>query len=130
MCNRTLSIFLILVSLVVISLLIFLFLPAQSVKAQQNPFLITPYYGSETITSRFDHEYPTYTGYPDNNNNIFTRHDGARWTPPGPVELDNCDTGVNCYDGHNGYDFALSYERVLAAAIGQVTFVCRPGYRS
>lgn len=64
--------------------------PASTARAQQPPFLITPYYGNEAITSRFDHEYPTYTFPPDNNNNIFTRHDGSRWIPPtlSRIELD------------------------------------------
>ena len=31
-----------------------------------------------------------------------------------------CTGGVNCYDGHNGYDLNLSYESVLSAAAGTV----------
>lgn len=101
--------------------------PVLKVKAQQVPFLISPYYGTENINSFFDHEYPTYylvpngNGNPGSENNIFTRYDGARWTnPPDPVDKNNCTTGVNCYDGHDGYDFSLVYERVLAAADGEI----------
>lgn len=86
-----------------------------------SPFLSSPYYDTKTITSYFDHESP---------NNIFTRYDGSRWTnPPTPVDVVNCTTGTNCYDGHDGTDFAGfvpvygtdHYQPILAAASGEVT---------
>ena len=83
-----------------------LLLPARQAQAQQTTFLITPYYGNATITSRFDHEFPTPV---TNRVNVFRRHDGARWTdPPTLVDVNNCTQGVNCYDGHNGYDRVLA----------------------
>ncbi|MCL5999230.1 MAG: peptidoglycan DD-metalloendopeptidase family protein [Chloroflexi bacterium] len=86
--------------------------PTQPVQAQgQAPFLTTPYYGHKAINPFFDHEYPYY-----GTNQIFTRYDGSRWT-----NMSGCTLGVNCYDGHNGYDFAMWYESVLAAADGTVT---------
>jgi len=118
---RTFAIPLGIVLLLVLSPILSLLLPAREAQAQQTPFLITPYYGNATITSRFDHEYPTYGRTPNSNNNIFRRTDGARWTnPPTPVDVNNCTQGVNCYDGHDGYDFTRAenggYFRVLAAA--------------
>lgn len=100
---------------------------AQRVNAQvTSPFLSSPYYDTKTITSHFDHELPNYV-----ENNIFTRYDGIRWTdPPTPVDVINCDTGINCYDGHDGIDFGgfdsgsqtnNYYEPVIAAASGYVT---------
>ncbi len=85
-----------------------------------SPFLNRPYYGTKSITSYFDHEFPNYA-----QNNIFTRYDGVLWTNT-PVDAINCNTGINCYDGHDGIDFGnfdpLSnyYEPVLAAASGYV----------
>lgn len=122
---RTFTISLSIVLVLALSPVTTLLFPARQVQAQQTPFLITPYYGNATITSRFDHEYPTPA---TNLVNVFRRHDGARWTnPPTPVDLYNCQQGVNCYDGHNGYDFVLpgngGYDRVLAAAGGTVTEV-------
>lgn len=99
-----------------------LFFSLQEVKAQQNEpiFLTTPYFGSKTIKSFFDHEYPTYAGSPNNNNAIFTRYDGRRWTG---VPKDSCveTPENNCYDGHDGIDVGLSYEHAIAAADGIVT---------
>lgn len=34
--------------------------------------------------------------------------------------MSGCTLGINCYDGHDGYDFAMNYDRVLAAASGMV----------
>ncbi len=98
------------------------FAPVQVVHAQQTEAfsIITPYYGSKQINSFFDHSTPTYAS-----NNIFVRYDGHQFT--GNVAIGNCTTdtnnfpgNTNCYDGHNGLDVAMSYERVLAAADGVV----------
>jgi murein DD-endopeptidase MepM/ murein hydrolase activator NlpD len=75
--------------------------------------LITPYYGTKTIRSYFDHNYPTYT-----NDNKFVRYDGQQWI--GNVDINNCQNYVNCYDGHNGLDIVMDYEDVLATADGMV----------
>ncbi len=80
------------------------------------PFLHRPYYGPQTILQRtvsfVDHDKPWYV--PDG---IFVRYDGRKWlnTPIG-----NCRGGMNCYDGHNGYDLNLWFEPVLSAAAGVI----------
>ncbi|MES4787268.1 MAG: hypothetical protein C4294_17265, partial [Nitrospiraceae bacterium] len=79
------------------------------------PFLISPYYGSHSINSFFDHEYPTYGA---NANGTIVIYTGERRGPP--ASSTNCTLGFSCYDGHDGYDFNLSYESVLAAAGGTV----------
>ncbi len=87
---------------------------------QQNatpvPFMHRPYYGSQTVgqrtTSFVDHDKPWYV-----NDGIFVRYDGMRWTN---VAIGSCIGGVNCYDGHNGYDLNMWYEPVLSVAAGTV----------
>ncbi len=80
------------------------------------PFMHRPYYGSQSIaqrtTSFVDHDKPWYV-----NDGIFVRYDGAKWTN---VAIGSCTGGVNCYDGHNGYDLNLWYEPVLSVAAGTV----------
>jgi hypothetical protein len=75
-----------------------------------------PYYGSLTLAQRtvsfVDHDQPWYS-----NDGTFVRYDGAKWTH---VSIGSCTGGVNCYDGHNGYDFNLWFEPVLSAAAGTV----------
>ena len=81
------------------------------------PFMHRPYYGSRSISSRtvsfVDHDHPWY-----DNDGTFVRYDGAKWTN---VSIGTCTGGVNCYDGHNGYDLNMWYEPVLSAAAGTVT---------
>lgn len=94
---------------------------APVVSAQQTAFLYAPFYGARLVNSLFDHHYPTFSTNADNQ---FRRFDGASYTnPPYALDAVNCDTGVDCYDGHEGIDLAMSYERVLAAADGTVTEV-------
>ncbi len=80
------------------------------------PFLHRPYYGNQTILQRtisfVDHDKPWYV-----NDGIFVRYDGKKWTN---ATISSCIGGVNCYDGHNGYDLNLHYEPVLSAAAGTV----------
>jgi len=80
------------------------------------PFMHRPYYGSRTIAQRtvsfVDHDRPWY-----DNDGVFVRYDGAKWTN---VSIGSCIGGVNCYDGHNGYDLNLRYEPVLSVAAGTV----------
>jgi murein DD-endopeptidase MepM/ murein hydrolase activator NlpD len=126
------------ISLLVAALGLTALLPTRKVAAQTpTPFLITPYFGTHTISSYFDHEYPTYhnppngDGTPNGDNRIFTRYDNNRWVenlnlnPPLRVDINGCNNGYgnNCYDGHNGIDFSgpFYYEHVIAAADGTVT---------
>lgn len=80
------------------------------------PFMRRPYYGSKTVAQRtvsfVDHDRPWY-----DNDGTFVRYDGAKWTN---VSIGSCTGGVNCYDGHNGYDLNLWYEPVLSVAAGMV----------
>ncbi|HVB21154.1 MAG TPA: DUF5719 family protein [Ktedonobacteraceae bacterium] len=80
------------------------------------PFMYRPYYGTQSIaqrtTSFVDHDKPWYV-----TDGIFVRYDGARWTN---VPIGSCTGGVNCYDGHDGYDLNLWFEPVLSVAAGTV----------
>ncbi len=87
-------------------------------------FLTLPFMGPHIVTSLFDHCYPDY-----GTDNRICRYDGAMasssvggpdpsftagyaQTPGGHDYL--------YYDGHDGYDYALTYEPVAAAAPGTV----------
>ena len=89
---------------------------SKSQAAVPTPFMHRPYYGSKTVaqrtTSFVDHDKPWYV-----NDGIFVRYDGMKWTN---VSIGSCTGGVNCYDGHNGYDLNLWYEPVLSVAAGTV----------
>ncbi len=95
-----------------------------SSKPAPGAFLTLPFMGRHIVTSIFDHCYPDYgtsgavcrydgvqatsrVGGPDPN---FT--EGYAQTPGGHDYL--------YYDGHDGYDYALTYEPVAAAAPGTV----------
>ncbi len=97
--------------------------PQSNIAANQQfaipwPFLMRPYYGDQDIQSRitsyFDHDRPWY-----DSDDVFVRHDGKRWVNSGASVL-NCQPGVNCYDGHNGYDLNMRFEPVLSSAPGTV----------
>jgi murein DD-endopeptidase MepM/ murein hydrolase activator NlpD len=93
-------------------------------KPTSGPFLVAPYGGWTEITSFFDHDYPDYAV--DGkivlaNGLTATAGDGqasdlfpAYWSPA-------LRQYVN-YDGHNGIDYDISYQPVLAAAAGTVSF--------
>ena len=87
------------------------------------PFLTRPYWHAHTVTSIFDHCNPDYS------------QDGKVCEFDGTVALktSGADASFNrgyaitpkgsdylYYDGHNGWDYALSYEPVVAAAAGTV----------
>jgi murein DD-endopeptidase MepM/ murein hydrolase activator NlpD len=88
----------------------------QAFPARHVPFMHRPYYGKRTILQRtvsyVDHDKPWYV-----NDGVFVRFDGTRWTHAG---IRSCRAGVNCYDGHNGYDLNLWFEPVLSTAAGTV----------
>jgi len=92
--------------------------------AQGAAFLSVPYYGSRTVNSFFDNEYPDYVI-----NDRIVMYDGSvarrsHGTCGGssmayfsqPYGQGKC----IWYDGHSGYDFALVNEKVLASADGQI----------
>lgn len=94
------------------------------VSPARRPFLDSPYRGWTAIVSYFDHDSPNYvtdgivtiaTGQQAAPDRVHTRSDfPAYW-----------DAGLRqylFYDGHNGYDFNISYQPVFAAAAGKVIF--------
>lgn len=82
-------------------------------------FLITPYYSSQRINSFFDHELPN-----GDKNSYLLKYTGKEEYDP---DSRYCTVGVNCYDGHSGYDFDLQYKEVIAAASGTVEYAGRDG---
>ncbi len=97
-------------------ILVWLFAPERKVSAQGPPptFLGPIYYGSNPVTAVFDHDLPylSIPGDPDDGN-VCTRHNTG--TPCNP----NPPNGFG-YDEHDGIDYGLDYEPVLAAADGVV----------
>lgn len=81
--------------------------------------------GLDRITSYFDHEYPLLPpviggSEPPGSGDTTLLFNGERR----PGTLFDCDLGVNCYSGHDGYDFAYDLPKgtpILAAAEGEVT---------
>jgi len=73
--------------------------------------------GPRRVSSWFDHTYPNYGMNCD-----ATIWSSRHYTGCARTNRDTCDTGVSCYDGHNGIDFqSLSpSEQVFAAAPGTV----------
>lgn len=86
---------------------------------EPTPFLYAPYFGTKSINAVFDHEYPRYIDeidYPGDPSVIPTtimHNDGNRY--------DDNDTDSYGYSGHDGIDYSLSYEYVLAAHNGTIT---------
>ena len=93
--------------------------------AGPGPFLTRPYWNWHGVNSIFDHCNPTYAV------------DGRLCNVDGSVDLASYGsdpyfpkgyptypggTDYVYYDGHNGWDIALNYETVLAAAPGTVTY--------
>lgn len=93
-------------------------------RARSGPFLVSPYGGWTDVVSFVDHDLPDYevdgkivlangltaTAGDGSSSDFFPSY----WSP-------QLRQYVN-YDGHNGYDFDISYQPVLAAAAGTVTF--------
>ena len=87
-------------------------------------FLTLPFMGPHIVTSLFDHCYPDY-----GTNGTICRYDGTQAS----AKVGGPDPGFDAgyaqtpaghdylyYDGHDGYDYALTYEPVAAAAPGVV----------
>lgn len=79
-------------------------------------FLYPPYLGSSYVSAVFDHEYPKYDDeieFPGDDNLIITstiRHnDGISYT-----------NNIPGYSGHDGIDYGLRYQYVLASHEGTV----------
>ena len=117
----------ILLRVTVINVICFLtgvyFYSLPTVHSQEAAFLSPPYFGSTTVNAIFDHEYPLYD---DENNNDF--HGDVNTIVHNTNErLANLAAGVvdanrYCveYSGHDGIDYGLRYEYVLASHAGTV----------
>jgi murein DD-endopeptidase MepM/ murein hydrolase activator NlpD len=87
-------------------------------------FLTLPFMGPHIVTSLFDHCYPDY-----GTNGTICRYDGTQASvkvggPDPSFDAGYAQTPAGhdylYYDGHDGYDYALTYEPVAAAAPGVV----------
>jgi hypothetical protein len=116
MCNQAIVKVFSAVLLALLSIIVDGMFLAPLASAQSQPFLITPYYGAKTIRSNFDHQRPYAT-----DNYLLGFNGGYR----APAAVNNCTNGINgsCYDSHDGIDFAMDYEPVLATGRGVVTRV-------
>ena len=92
--------------------------------AARGAFLTLPFMGPHIVTSLFDHCYPNYVV-----NGRVCRYDGTVATAsqggPDPTFTEGyAQTPAGhdflYYDGHDGYDYALTYEPIAAAAPGTV----------
>jgi len=89
-----------------------------------SPFMVSPYAGWTEVASFLDHDSPDYAV-----DGVIVLANGLRATAADGQESDvfpaywspELRQYVN-YDGHNGYDFDISYQPVLAAASGTVEF--------
>jgi murein DD-endopeptidase MepM/ murein hydrolase activator NlpD len=93
--------------------------------ASPKAFLTLPFMGPHIVTSGFDHCYPDYS-----TDGTFCRYDGVTASAsvggPDPTFTSGYAQTPGghdylYYDGHDGYDYALTYEPVAAAADGLVT---------
>ncbi|MCZ7665756.1 MAG: hypothetical protein M5U34_00250 [Chloroflexi bacterium] len=100
---------------------LFLSIHQQYIRKQE--LLSPPYFGSNTINAIFDHEYPLYSREDDNgfNGDVDTMVHRTN------ERLDNLAAGVvdanrYCvgYSGHDGIDYGLRYQYVLASYAGTV----------
>ena len=81
-------------------------------------FFTVPATSSPPVSSFFDHDDPDYTT--DDN---FVKYTGEAWID-GSASLDDCVSGLNCYDGHNGVDFNGDFgDQILAATDGAVSSI-------
>ncbi len=86
--------------------------------------MVSPYGGWTSINSFLDHDYPDY-----NQDGTIVLANGLRAVASDGTESDTFPAYwsptlrqyVN-YDGHNGYDFGISYQPVLAAAAGRIAY--------
>lgn len=93
-------------------------------QAASGAFLTLPFLGPHYVTSIFDHCSPNYV--PDG---LVCRYDGLVKLAGGFDETGPPTQAWLFYDGHDGLDYGLYYENVLAAADGRVVYADwnRPG---
>jgi murein DD-endopeptidase MepM/ murein hydrolase activator NlpD len=99
------------------------------------PFLTRPYWNRHSVTSVFDHCNPDYSHdglVCDSDGTVASRANGVDPTFPAGYAITPGGSDYLYYDGHNGWDLALNYEAVLAAAPGTVAIagvdVYNPGF--
>ncbi|MEO8746023.1 MAG: M23 family metallopeptidase [Candidatus Dormiibacterota bacterium] len=94
--------------------------------AAPGAFLTLPFIGPHIVTALFDHCYPNY-----GIDGTVCRYDGTQATAKVGGPDPSFDAGYAqtpggqdylYYDGHDGYDYALTYEPVAAAAPGVVMY--------
>ncbi|MCZ7665760.1 MAG: hypothetical protein M5U34_00270 [Chloroflexi bacterium] len=114
--NRVLSIFYI-ISLVFIAIFILLYRAAA--QPQNTGFLHPPYFGSTSVNAIFDHEYPRYDDEIEYANGdvltitTYLMHNNG-------IRYQNDINNIPGYSGHDGIDYDLRYEYVLASHAGRV----------
>lgn len=93
-------------------------------RAAPGAFLTLPFMGPHVVTALFDHCYPDYA-----TNGRICRYDGTEASvkvggPDPTFDAGYAQTPAGhdylYYDGHDGYDYSLTYEPVAAAAPGTV----------
>jgi murein DD-endopeptidase MepM/ murein hydrolase activator NlpD len=89
-----------------------------------HPFLTPPYHGSTAIVSIFDHDSPNFLqdGLTVATTGVQAVPDSAHHRTDFPAYWSSSLRQYLDYDGHNGYDYDLSYQPVYAAAAGKVLF--------
>lgn len=89
-----------------------------------DPFLVSPYNGWSTINSYVDHDNPDYRldGHIVLANGLVGEQSAGQASDFFPSYWVPSLRQYISYDGHNGYDFGLSYAPLNAAGDGTVTF--------
>ncbi len=88
------------------------------------PFLVAPYSGWTEIASFLDHDRPDYEvdGKVVISNGLVANAADGQESDIFPAYWSSELRQFINYDGHNGYDFTISYQPVLAAGSGTVSF--------
>jgi murein DD-endopeptidase MepM/ murein hydrolase activator NlpD len=96
--------------------------PKRSVAS--HPFLTPPYHGQTSIVSFFDHDSPNYLidGVTIATTGAQAVPDSAHHRTDFPAYWNSSMRQYLDYDGHNGYEYDLTYQPVYAAAAGKVLF--------
>ena len=93
-------------------------------KPNADPFMAAPFSGWTTINSFLDHDSPDYAldGKIELANGVTAGSGEGQSSDFFPSYWSPALRQYISYDGHNGYDFGISYQPVLAVADGTVTF--------
>ncbi|PZS02069.1 MAG: hypothetical protein DLM70_10820, partial [Chloroflexi bacterium] len=93
-------------------------------RSTSDPFLVAPFSGWTTVNSFLDHDSPDYQldGKIVVANGLAALAGDGQSSDFFPSYWSPSLRQYISYDGHNGYDFGISYQPVLAAGDGTVTF--------